>query len=112
MSRNMVLKLGKSFRSIPVDGIVFMEKDMRKIRIHTKEEDVLEFYAKFSEIMPYLDKRFMHCHRSYIINMDEILLMECRQIHVSSNECISLGRDTYSRARKKYSEYMSGGGQP
>ena len=60
---NMILKSGRSTYAIPIEVIVFMEKDMRKIRVHTKN-NVIEFYGKFSEISKYLDERFMHCHRS------------------------------------------------
>ena len=105
---NMILKSGRSTYAIPIEVIVFMEKDMRKIRVHTKN-NVIEFYGKFSEISKYLDERFMYCHRIYIINMDEIVLMKRQQIYVSSNDCIALGRDAYSRARKAYGDYIDAG---
>ena len=110
MHGNMICRYGRAIQSIPVDGIVFMEKSMRKIRVHTKD-GIVEFYGKFSDIAEYLDERFMCCHRSYIINMDEIVLMNCRKIFVSSNDCIDLGRDTYSRARKAYGSYLSAAGK-
>ncbi len=49
---NMILKSGRSTYAIPIEVIVFMEKDMRKIRVHTKN-NVIEFYGKFSEISKY-----------------------------------------------------------
>lgn len=106
MYHNLIIKSGRSLYSVPIDAVVFLEKDMRKIRVHTRRS-IKEFYGKFNEIYRYLDGRFMHCHRSYIINMDEIVRMEGRQIVVSTGDRIVLGRDTYSRARKAYESYIT-----
>ena len=89
--------------------MVYMEKNLRKIGIHTmcKDRGYMEFYGKFNEIMPYLDGRFMCCHRSYIINMDNIIWMSDCDIFVSTNETIHMGRDSYNRARKIFTDYLN-----
>ena len=66
-----------------------------------------EFYGNFYEIEPYLDERFMRCHRSYVINMDFIVWMSGCEIYLETNEEIHMGRDTYGRARKIFTEYIN-----
>ena len=86
--------------------VVYFEKDLRKIIIHMKTGNI-EFYGRFTELKPHLDERFLYCHRSYIINMDEIIVMGDGKIYVSSNDCIFFGRETYRKARKKFLRYLS-----
>ncbi len=91
---------------IELGNVVFFEKELRKIIVHTKTGNI-EFYGRFSELISHLDERFLCCHRSYIINMDEIIVMEDGNIYVSSNECIFFGRETYRKARKEFLRYLS-----
>lgn len=91
---------------IEFENVVFFEKELRKIIIHTKAGNI-EFYGSFTELIQHLDDRFLFCHRSYIINMDEIIVMGEGKIYVSSNECIFFGRETYRKARKEFQRYLS-----
>ena len=60
---------------LPLENIIYMEKDLRKVKVYTqiKEFECIDFYSKFENIYSSLDERFLCCHRSYIINMDKIL---------------------------------------
>ena len=106
MSEKVIVKKNHGFITFPIDDIVYMEKDCRKIRLYTIEQE-LEFYGNFSEIEPYLDERFMCCHRSYVINMDFIVWMSGCKIFLEPNKMIYMGRDSYSRARKIFTEYIN-----
>ena len=105
----IVVKKKKGVFVFSADEVVYMEKKLRKIGIHTmcKDREYMEFYGKFNEIMPYLDGRFMCCHRSYIINMDNIIWMSGCDIFVATNETIHMGRDAYNRARKIFTDYLN-----
>lgn len=120
----LVVKKNRGIFIFQADDIVYMEKNKRKIclRIRCKgctcckccsECDGacgccnMEFYGRFIDVMPHLDRRFMHCHRSYIINMDYIVWMSGCEIFVDTNESIHMGRDAYRRARKIFTEYLN-----
>ena len=83
MKKNIIVKKNSVTYQIPPQNVVYMEKDLRRIVI-----------------------RFLYCHRSYIINMDEIIIMSHNQILLSSNEGIYFGKDTYRKAQKTFEEYM------
>ena len=85
-----------------------IEKDLRRIVIHLSgmASSELVVYGSFHDLIPNLDERFLYCHRSYIINMDEIIIMSHNQILLSSNEGIYFGKDTYRKAQKTFEEYM------
>ncbi len=105
MSGKLIFKTKQGIYALPVEDIVFMEKDRRKIRVYT-EERTMEFYGSFKEYALELDKRFLYCHRSYIINMDKIILMADSYIFMTGNISVFFGRDTYSRARKIFYGYL------
>ncbi len=95
-----------------VEDIVYMEKNLRKICLYVRVLDSskyeqIEFYGRFEEVVPQLDDRFMHCHRSYIINMDEIVWMRGCEIFVMPDIRIHMGKDAYGRARRIFREYLS-----
>lgn len=94
----------------PLDEIFYMEKNLRKIKLYTRGSSV-EFYGTFADMIPSLDRRFMSCHRSYLINMDKIVIMSGNTIFFENNDRIHLGRDTYGRARRIFCEYLAKKGQ-
>ena len=108
----LVIHKGTGIYVVELEEILYMEKALRKIRLHFnggsrhRENSCLEFYGKFADVIHHLDHRFMFCHRSYIINMDEIIIMSHNQILLSSNEGIYFGKDTYRKAQKTFEEYM------
>lgn len=105
----LVVKKKQGIFIIPVEDIVYMEKDLRKICLHMMRGSyrIIDFYGRFEEVIPYLDGRFMCCHRSYIINMDAIVWMRGCEIFVVTNESIHMGRDTYGKARKIFTDYLN-----
>ena len=105
MRKKLIIKSKRGSYALPVEDIVFMEKRLRKILVHTMTQSI-EFYGRFSEIIPLLDNRFLHCHRSYVINMDKIVVMSYNQIFVTTNKGIYFGRDTYGRAKKIFDRYL------
>lgn len=102
----LVVKKKEGIFTVDEDDIIYMEKELRKIHLHTTKCD-LDFYGKLSQMVSELDERFMYCHRSYVINMDEIVWMSNCEICVSPNTVIHMGRDAYGRARRIFTGYLS-----
>ena len=104
MSGKLLLKMENGLFELPVEDVIYMEKNLRKIKLHANRR-VIEFYGTFNDLKYLLDDRFMHCHRSFIINMDKIEKMERGMIYLRNREPIWLGRDTFSRAQKAFVAY-------
>ena len=107
----VIIKNRQGIFVFQVEDIVYMEKNLRKICLHARiaggqEQQQIEFYGRFAEIVTQLDDRFMHCHRSYVINMDEIVWMRGCEIFIMPNTRIHMGKDTYGRARRIFEEYL------
>lgn len=108
MKKKIVVKKNNDTYQIPMNNVVYMEKDLRRIVLHLSgmEQKELVIYGSFRDLIPSLDDRFLCCHRSYIINMDEIVIMSHNQIFLSSNEGIYFGKETYRKALKVFEAYM------
>jgi len=104
-SDSLQIKVQGHFYQIPLDDMIYLEKALRKIIVHTKKGDI-SFYGKFCEVMPLLDERFVFCHRSYVLNMDEIRSLSSDAIALGNGDVIQYGKKTYLRLRKAYKGYM------
>jgi DNA-binding LytR/AlgR family response regulator len=104
-NKRLVVRNKEGTFQITLDEIIFMEKNLRKIIIHTKHRDI-EFYGKYSDILHYVDDRFLCCHRSYMFNMDEIVIMAQGGVFMTDNSNIYLGRDTFTRGNKTFHNYL------
>ena len=73
LQKNLTLKLEDKIISIEFDNILFIEtsQTIHKIILHAKDRNI-EFYSKMKDIEEKLDNRFYRCHRSYLINKDNI----------------------------------------
>lgn len=59
--------------SIAYDEIMFFETspNVHKVVLHSKNR-VMEFYGKIKELEESLDERFYRCHRSFLVNKENI----------------------------------------
>ncbi|MDO4545145.1 MAG: LytTR family DNA-binding domain-containing protein [Bacillota bacterium] len=104
MSGKLFFEKKHSCYALSLENIVYLEKNLRKIIVHT-EKGAIDFYGTFKEVEGFLDKRFMHCHRSFIINMDKVQRMEGSVIYMDGGWEVPFGRDTYGKARKAFRRY-------
>lgn len=69
---------------IPYEDILFFESSQKICMLHTQKQ-VIEFYAKMSEVEAVLPKEeFLRCHQSYLINMKAVIRLD------KTNRCFEL----------------------
>ncbi len=86
------MKAGDKIINIEYTKILFFETSptIHKVIIHAFDRQI-EFYAKMKDIEQKLDNRFYRCHKSYIVNRDNIREIDLtnRCIHmVNGQECL------------------------
>ena len=71
--KNYLVKFGDRVKAIPYDEILFFEvsNNSHKIILYAINCQI-EFNGKMKELQKELDQRFVRCHRSYLINRDNI----------------------------------------
>jgi two-component system response regulator AgrA len=71
--KNFTFKSGDREYCIRYDDIIYFEtsQNAHKILLHTPNS-CIEFQGNYKDIIPTLDERFAHCHRSFLINKNHI----------------------------------------
>lgn len=66
---NLLIQRGYESIIISFDDILFCEIMDRKVYLHLKSGDVIDYYDKMEHLEKKLDHRFFKCHRSFLINL-------------------------------------------
>ncbi len=69
---SLLVQKGYESNIIAFDDIVFCEIIDRKIYLHLKTEEVIDYYDRIENLETKLDGRFFKCHRSYLINLSHL----------------------------------------
>ena len=74
VKKNYMVKMGDRVKAIPYDDILYFEvaKNSRKIILYAKNCK-LEFIGKMKDLEKDLDQRFVRCHRSFLINKENVV---------------------------------------
>ncbi len=68
----LLIQRGYESRLIAFDEIVFSEIIDRKVYLHLRSGDVIDYYDRIENLETKLDHRFFRCHRSYLINLNYV----------------------------------------
>ena len=105
MQRTLTIRVRGGIRSLPIGEIIYMEKQDRRILVHTRTEDI-RYYGTLGEAEEELDLRFTHFHRSYILNMDLIRELSGGCVTMCDGSHFELGAHTYLRLKDRYEAYL------
>lgn len=61
-----------SSHRIPLNSILYIESDRRRLTIHTKE-NTFAYYGTLNQLQAQTGSRFFRCHQSYLVAADQIL---------------------------------------
>lgn len=93
---NLLIRKGNESTLIPFDDIVFCEVIDRKVYLHLKSGEVIDYYEKIENLETRLDDRFFRCHRSYLIHLK--YLKSCK----NNTACMQGGKEIpVSRLRSR-----------
>lgn len=100
-SRSLVVR-------VPYDEIVFIEYEDSNSVLHQKGSKTYRIYKKIGDIFTELnDKRFLRCHRGYIVNMDYVSKISQHFELITGDVVLITQRDLKS-VRLIYMSYIDG----
>ena len=98
------IKTGTRQLFFHIDDILYFETfGNHKISIVLKDDKNYSFYGKLSEIAQ-LSKKLIYCHKSYIMNIDNILEIEKDKIVFTNNVELLLSENTIRKIKKTIKE--------
>ncbi len=66
------MRNGNSLCTIPFSKLAYCEVRGRKLYFHLCDGTISDHYGRLDELEAQLDSRFFRCHRSYVVNLDEV----------------------------------------
>lgn len=93
-SKTNFIKLGNSKVLLKEDDVQFIQKDGMKLIYHTLDR-TYETYSSLSKIQNHLPSNFVRCHKSYIVNVNNIT-------NIKSNDTVIFNSERYCSIGPKY----------
>lgn len=89
---NLLIQKGYESSIISFEDIVFCEIIDRKVYLHLKTAEVVDFYERIEKLETRLDGRFFRCHRSFLINLQYLKSFKSGVAYMESGEEIPVSR--------------------
>lgn len=89
---SLLVQRGYESDIIFFDDIVFCEIIDRKIYLHLKTEEVIDYYDRIENLETKLDGRFFKCHRSYLINLSYLKSYKNGMAYMINDKVIPISR--------------------
>lgn len=107
-NKNKVIKYksGLIEYEINIDNILYIESYRNEIIIHTK---LLDYSRRFSlkKILKELDNRFVQCHKSYLVNIENVTNLFYDHLEINNIIKIPVGRKYQLLVKNKYQNYQN-----
>jgi len=96
---------GGVVRILP-EAIRYIESDRRKLRIIT-DQGVTEAYASLTSIAQKLKTGFLHCHKSFLVNMARVAELHGDSFLLLSGETVPISQKRYKASREAFLGFLS-----
>ncbi|MCM1334192.1 MAG: LytTR family DNA-binding domain-containing protein [Bacteroides sp.] len=105
--RRLLIRTRDRTVSVGADEIYYLENEMRKLAVHTKNE-TLSFYGAMSKAEEQLGDGFFRCHRGYLVNLAHIAEYDSAQIVLENGERIMMSKEKYRDFVQRYLRFLRG----
>lgn len=105
--KGLLVKSKSTMLTIRFDSILYLESAGHVVTIHTQTEKH-SCYDRLEKLLERLPESFLQCHKSYIVNMNEIQRIERNQILMTDGTNIPISKARYGDTRSRYFRYMEG----
>lgn len=101
----LIVLTGNLAARIRISDIIYIERNNRKIRIVTEQEEYV-YYERIENIIPHLDDRFFPCLKGCYINLEKVISMRERKIMFEGERVLYLGRENFVKTMQYYKLYL------
>lgn len=104
-AKGIVVQRGSSLHILSPQSLLYVESHGRVLKIVTDSE-IIETYDKMDHFSFQLDKRFLQCHKSYLVNMERVKRY-CGDSFLMGNETtIPISQSRRKIVRQQFLDYM------
>lgn len=91
--------------SISIREICFIESRGHTIEVHTVDE-IVAAYEKLQTVLRMLPAGFFQCHKSYVVNMNQIRRFQSTDILLKNGKTVPVSRARYAATKEAYFSYI------
>lgn len=106
--KTIALKNGKSVEMIQLDDILFVEANLKKVRVRMKDKE--EIYpitiSKMEELLSV--KSFIKVHRSFLVNLSHIRAIEGYYVILENDTKIPVSKYRIADVKRQYLKEIEG----
>lgn len=101
----IVIQHGGRVHILMPQTLLYIESCGRVLRI-TTDTEALETYDKISHFSLQLDKRFLQCHKSYIINLERVKRYCGDSFYMENGDSVPISQSRRKEVREYFLQYM------
>ena len=101
----LIIQQNRTVSAIRLRDIVYLESAAHQLKVHTRDE-VITYYERLDNVKKQLPASFLHCHKSYLVNMDYIRRVDKSEILLQNGETVPISKARYPETRNAYFHYV------
>ena len=101
----LIIKIKRSHLRIPVNDILYLERNLRETTVHTRTE-TYTVRDKLNVLQQQLPDFFVCCHRSFLVNLHAVSKLQHTEITLNTGQQIPVSRAHYEDIKKSFSLLM------
>lgn len=105
LERPLLIRTRKFSRTVLPGHVSYIESDLRKIRIHV-DDDVIETYGKLSGILKVFPRRFIQCHKSFVVNLGFVAELDHESLTLTTGVKIPISQKRRKKTREAFASYV------
>ena len=101
----MALRHNGGITTILLREVYYFESRGRTIETHAAGETIVS-YGRLNDIIGTLPPGFYQCHKSYVVNMNQIQRFQADDILLRNGELVPVSRSKYNETKKAFISYI------
>lgn len=103
-AKEILVRNSEKSKTVAVENVVYIESNNRKVILHT-EKEIIEYYAKISELEELLKPEFFRIHKGYLVHMKYIKEYGRTSVCMMNGDNLLISKYRYQNFIKAYQDY-------
>ena len=105
--KSLSIKIGTNIKRIFYKDILFIESDAKILHVETLQNKTFSFNSKLDDIEKQInDKRFIRCHKSFLVNMDYISSLDNYSFKLINDNQIGVTQRNFASIKRAFYDYI------
>lgn len=106
ITKNLLISSRGTAIAIPLSSILYLENQLHRVHIVLAEKEYW-CYERLEFIKKRLNESFLTCHKSYVVNMEQILEFRNGEIWLNHGKKVPVSKARYREAKERFFLYMA-----